>query len=158
MLGGFPMDETASPKDVTLTYNVKCDASSEDYTQGSIDLRLSQELAQAFVMQPVKLESRLLKVGEEPSEGNVVIALQQPDGTYSYTSTANNGFWCKADGRIGNWGNEAPVFVEFNGLTLNYGHRYGVSQTKHTYIVRPTLFYTREGVQYHATILLTIQF
>ena len=158
LLGGFPMDETASPKDVTLTYNVKCDASSEDYTQGSIDLRLSQELAQAFVMQPVKLESRLLKVGEEPSEGNVVIALQQPDGTYSYTSTANNGFWCKADGRIGNWGNEAPVFVEFNGLTLNYGHRYGVSQTKHTYIVRPTLFYTREGVQYHATILLTIQF
>lgn len=158
LLGNFFIDETATPKDVTLSFDVKCNVASIDYPQGTVDLKTSQELAQAFVMKPTVLESKLAAVGKEPAEDKVVIALQQPDGTLNYTSTANNGFWCESNGNIGNWGDTAPVYVEFSGLTMTYGHRYGVSVTGQKYTLRPTLIYTKNGIQYKATIVLNMQF
>ena len=86
------------------------------------------------------------------------IALSQTDGTFAYTSTANNGFWCEANGNVGNWGDTAPVYVEFSGLTMTYGHRKGVSVAGQKYMLKPTLIYTRNGVQYKATIVLNMQF
>ena len=89
MLGNFSIDETAMPKDITLTFDVKCNAGSEDYPQGTVDLKANKDLAQAFVMKPAVLESKLASVGTEPAEDKVVIALGQTDGTFAYTSTAN---------------------------------------------------------------------
>lgn len=158
LLGNFSIDETASPKDITLTFDVECDAASTDYSQGTIDLSTNRDLAQAFVMKPAVLEGKLADVGTEPAEDKVVIALLQTDGTFAYTSTANNGFWCEADGNIGNWGDTAPVYVEFSGLTLTYGHRNGVSVAGQKYTLKPTLIYTKDGVQYKATVVLNMQF
>lgn len=158
LLGNFSIDETAMPKDITLTFDVKCNAGSEDYPQGTVDLKTNKDLAQAFVMKPAVLESKLASVGTEPAEDKVVIALGQTDGTFAYTSTANNGFWCEANGNVGNWGDTAPVYVEFSGLTMTYGHRKGVSVAGQKYMLKPTLIYTRNGVQYKATIVLNMQF
>ncbi len=69
------------PKDITLTFDVKCNAGSEDYPQGTVDLKTNKDLAQAFVMKPAVLESKLASVGTEPAEDKVVIALSQTDGT-----------------------------------------------------------------------------
>lgn len=52
LLGNFSIDETAMPKDITLTFDVKCNAGSEDYPQGTVDLKTNKDLAQAFVMKP----------------------------------------------------------------------------------------------------------
>ena len=65
-LANFSIDETAMPKDITLTFDVKCNAGSEDYPQGTVDLKTNKDLAQAFVMKPAVLESKLASVGTEP--------------------------------------------------------------------------------------------
>lgn len=158
LLGNFSIDETADPKDITLTYNVNCDASAQDYILGTIDLKTNQQLAQAFVIKPSAIESKVMPVGSEPADDRIVIALEQTDGTYSYASTANNGFWCKADGNIGNWGDTAPVYVEFNGLTLTYGHRFGVSKAETKYTICPTFIYIKNGRQYKAKFIINMQF
>lgn len=158
LLGNFTIDTTADPKDITLTYEVRCNAASEDYPQGTIDLKSNRELAQAFVMKPAVLEGKLKPIGTEPVEDTVVIALQQPDGTYVYTSTANNGFWCGADGTIGAWGDTAPVYVEFSGLTLTYGHKFGVSTKGRKYTITSNFIYTKNNKQYKAKLILSMQF
>lgn len=158
LLGSFAIDENANPKDIELTYNLSCKASATDYPLGTINLKTSQELAQAFVLKPEVMESRMLTVGTEPSEGKIAIALKQNDGTYKFTPTANNGFWCDANGNIANWGDTAPVYVEFNGLALTYGHKPGGSVPGKKYAVKPTFVYTKSGVQYKATIELNMQF
>ncbi|WP_256158573.1 DUF4859 domain-containing protein, partial [Phocaeicola vulgatus] len=65
-------------------------------------------MAQAFVMKPAVLESKLASVGTEPADDKVVIALSQTVGSFAYTSTANNGFCCEANGNVGIWGDTAP--------------------------------------------------
>ena len=115
-------------------------------------------MAQPFTVEPAVLEGKLASVGTETAEDKVVIALGQADGTFAYTSTANNGFWCEANGNIGNWGDTAPVYIEFSGLAMTYGHRKGVSVAGQKYVLKPTLIYTRNGVQYKATIVLNMQF
>lgn len=158
LLGNFSIDDTAVPKNITLTFDVRCNAASEGYPQGIVDLKNSRELAQAFVMKPAVLESKLAAVGAEPAEDKVAVALQQTDDTFIYTSTANNGFWCESNGNIGNWGDTAPIYIEFSGLSMTYGHRNGVSVAGQKYTLKPTLIYTKNGVQYKATIVLNMQF
>lgn len=158
LLGNFNIDETAVPKDITLTFDVKCNAASADYPQGTINLQSNQELAQAFVLKPAVMEGKLVAVGTEPAEDKIAIALQQADGTLGYTATANNGFWCEANGNIGSWGDTAPIYVEFSGLVFTYGHRNGISVAGTKYTLKPTLIYTKGGVQYKATLVLNMQF
>jgi hypothetical protein len=156
--GHFSIDETAAPQSVTLTYDLTCDATSSDYVQGTLNLNLSQELAQAFVMQPAVLEEKIAEVGTQPADGIIVIALKQADGSYAYSSTANNGFWCKADGSLGSWGDNSPVYVEFNGLTWSYGAYPGEPEAGQTYTIRPTLIYTTGGQTYTAEVVMNLKF
>ena len=158
LLGNFSIDENADPKDITLTYDVECDASNGGYPLGTIDLSSNKELAQAFVMNPSAIKGLLQGVNAKPSEGKIVWGLEQADGSYAYNSTANNGFWCDADGNITNWGATAAVYVEFSDLTVNYGHYPGQSQAGKTYTVKPTLIYTKNGHQYFATIEINMAF
>jgi hypothetical protein len=158
LLGHFYVDETATPQDIILTYDLDCDASFGEYIIGNINLAHNQRLAQAFAMQPAALESKLMAVGSSPEEGKVAVALLQSDGTYSYAGNANNGFWCNAVGDLGSWSN-GGVYVEFAGLTLTYGHRPGMSITPGTTaVMKPVLIYTKNGTQYKATIVLNMHF
>lgn len=157
LLGNFEIDETADPKDVTVTFNVEAEASNSGYPLGTVDLSVSKDLAQAFVKNPSAIEALIQGVGSKPSEGKIVWGLEQTDGSYKYDSTANNGFWCDADGNLTNWGATAAVYVEFSDLTVTYGHYPGQSVAGETYTVKPTLIYTVGGKEYKATIEINIK-
>ena len=157
LLGNFEIDETADPKDVTVTFNVEAEASNSGYPLGTVDLSASKDLAQAFVKNPSAIEALIQGVGSKPSEGKIVWGLEQTDGSYKYDSTANNGFWCDADGNLTNWGATAAVYVEFSDLTVTYGHYPGQSVAGETYTVKPTLIYTVDGKEYKATIEINIK-
>ena len=158
LLGNFEIDETADPKDVTITFDVKCDASNGGYPLGTIDLSSSKKLAQAFVLNPSAISALVQGVNAKPSEGKVVWGLEQTDGSYAYNSTANNGFWCTAGGDLTNWGADAFTYVEFDGLTITYGHYPGHSVAGETYTLKPTLIYTKDGKEYKATIQINMAF
>ena len=166
LYGNFSIDETKDPADVAFTFDVKCNAASEDYSQGSIQLQGSdlKKLAQAFVMQPSVLSGATLPIAAgqtaEPAEGKVALGLIQSDGKITYQYTANVGFWCNAKGDLDNWGDTAPVYVEYDkdSFTLTYGHRFGVSKAGEKYVLKPVLVYTKGGKQYKATLTLNLQF
>lgn len=158
LLGNFEIDETADPKDVTITYNVKCDSSNSGYPLGSIDLSSSKDLAQAFVLSPSAISGLIQGVNAQPEEGKIVWGLEQTDGSYAYNSTANNGFWATAEGNLTNWGTDAVTYVEFADLTLTYGHYPGHSVAGTTYTIKPTLIYTKDDKQYKSTIVINMEF
>ncbi|ADE82506.1 hypothetical protein PRMUPPPA20_07890 [Xylanibacter ruminicola] len=166
LYGNFSIDETKDPADVAFTFDVKCNAASEDYIQGSIQLQGSdlKKMAQAFVMQPSVLSGATLPIAAgqtaEPAEGKVALGLIQSDGKITYQYTANVGFWCNAKGDLDNWGDTAPVYVEYDkdSFTLTYGHRFGVSKVGEKYTLKPVLVYTKGGKQYKATFTLNMQF
>jgi hypothetical protein len=158
LLGNFEIDETADPKDAIITFDVNCDASNGGYPLGTIDLSSNKNLAQAFVMNPSAISSLIQGVNAKPSEGKIVWGLEQTDGSYAYNSTANNGFWCTADGDLTNWGADAFTYVEFDGLTITYGHYPGHSVAGETYTVKPTLIYTKGGEEYKTTVQINMAF
>ena len=165
--GYIDVDENADPKDVSLSFDLACDASLDTYELGRIDFASTdalEKIAQAFAMQPAILAGSTLPIAanteQKPAEGKVVLGLLQPDGTIAYNYTANVGFWCSAEGKVDNWGDTAPVFFEYDkdNFVLSYGHRYGISQAGQKYTVKPVLVYTKDGKQYKATITLNMQF
>ena len=165
--GYIDVDENADPKDVSLSFDLACDASLDTYELGRIDFASTdalEKIAQAFAMQPATLAGSTLPIAanteQKPAEGKIAFGLQQPDGTISYSYTANVGFWCSAEGKVDNWGDTAPVYFEYDkdNFVLSYGHRYGISQAGQKYTVKPVLVYTKDGKQYKATITLNMQF
>ena len=165
--GYIDVDENADPKDVSLSFDLACDASLDTYELGRIDFASTdalEKIAQAFAMQPATLAGSTLPIAanteQKPAEGKIAFGLQQPDGTIAYSYTANVGFWCSAEGKVDNWGDTAPVYFEYDkdNFVLSYGHRYGISQAGQKYTVKPVLVYTKDGKQYKATITLNMQF
>jgi hypothetical protein len=158
LLGNFSIDEDADPKDVVLNFDVNCDAANASYPLGTIDFSSNKTLAQAFVMTPATMKGLIQSVGSTPAEGKIVWALEQADGSYAYKSTANNGFWCSAEGNLVSWGADAYVYAEFDGLTVTYGHYPGHTVAGETYTIKPTLIYTKGGKQYKARFDINMAF
>jgi hypothetical protein len=164
--GYVDIDPTSKPTDVTITHTVDC-PKSEDWTLGSLNLTDNGDLAKiskAFVMEPSELSGATLAIAsgttQTPTEGKVAFGLLQPDGTISYSYTANGGFFCKADGSVGSYGDGDPVFVEYDKakFVLSYGQYPGKPEAGKKYTVKPVLVYTKDGKQYVATIVLNMQF
>ena len=155
--GNFDIDPTADPKDITLQFTVTCSANSPEYLQGTLDLSANKDLAQAFVLKPSDIVGKIQAVGAQPAEGNIVWACLQSDGSYSYNSTANNGFWCNTQGDNAGW-NAGYGYVEFAALTISYGQYPGKNNAGDSFKLTPTLIYTRDGVQYKAAIEMTFVF
>ena len=155
--GNFDIDPTADPKDITLQFTVNCAANSPEYLQGTLDLSANRNLAQAFVLKPSDIVGKIQAVGAQPAEGNIVWACLQSDGSYSYNSTANNGFWCNTQGDNAGW-NAGYGYVEFAALTISYGQYPGKNNAGDSFKLTPTLIYTRDGVQYKAAIEITFVF
>ena len=158
LYGNFDIDETLDPTDVTLSYDVSCNASNTSYALGTVDLSGSQKLAQAFVLKPSDLRALIQGKNAKPAEGKIVWALEQPDGTYSYNWTATAGFWCDKTGKVTSWGSGQAVYVEFSGLEITYGHQNGTTVAGQKYTLKPTLIYTKDGKEYKATIEINMQF
>ena len=166
LYGNFAIDETKDPTDVEFTFDVKCDAASGDYVLGTIQLQGNdlKKLAQAFVMQPAVLGGNTIAIANgttaEPAEGKIALGLIQADGSISYTYTANVGFYCKADGSQGSWGDNDPLWFEYDKdqFIITYGHKPGCSEAGKKYVLKPVLVYTKGGKQYKATFTLNMQF
>ena len=165
--GYIDVDESADPMDVSLSYDLKCNASSGDWVLGTVDLASNgglEQVAKAFAMQTTTLAGATLPIANgttaEPAEGKVAFGLQQPNGTIAYTYTANVGFYCKADGSLGSWNDGDPIWIEYNkdDFVLTYGHYPGKSEAGKKYVIKPVLVYTKDGKQYKATITLNMQF
>lgn len=155
------------PENVALSHTLQCDAASADYVQGMLRLLDNGDMGQiarAFRMQPSAIAAATLAAGSVPeggpAEGQIAVALTQPDGTLSYAYSANGtGFWIAADGKAGSWGT-APVFFEYDGgsFALGYGHKPGVPQAGKTYTIRPTLVYNHGGKLYKAVVTVQMKY
>lgn len=156
--GNFVIDEDAEPQSIELQFDAHCATNiSAEYLQGSIDLTSNHDLAQAFVLQPSDIISKIQGIGAQPAEGTIVWANLQSDGSYSYQNTANGGFWCDANGDNVGWSG-GNGYVEFSGLTISYGQYPGKNAAGDSFTLTPTLIYTRDGVQYKAAIRLKFTF
>ena len=115
-------------------------------------------------MQPSVLSGAILPIAAnttvEPAEGKIALGLLQPGGSINYTYTANAGFYCKADGSQGSWGDNDPLWFEYDrdSFVLTYGHKPGCSVAGTKYTIKPVLVYTKGGKQYKATFTLNMQF
>ncbi len=94
--GYIDVDENADPKDVSLSFDLACDASLDTYELGRIDFASTdalEKIAQAFAMQPATLAGSTLPIAanteQKPAEGKIAFGLQQPDGSIAYNYTAN---------------------------------------------------------------------
>lgn len=165
LLGSFEIDQTAAPTNLTLTYPLTCDASTAAYPLGTIDLKANgdlKKLAQAFVLEPATLIGNTVAIGAGvvPVEGKVAFGLFQPDGTISYNYTADSGFYCRSDGYQGSWGNNDPIWIEYDRerFVITYGHRPSATIAGQKYTVKPLLVYLKDGVIYTTTFVLELQF
>lgn len=155
--GNMDIDESADPKDVTISLTANCDATSKEYVQGTFDLTSNVNLAKAFALQPSSIASKILGIGNQPAEGQIVWANLQSDGTYSYDNTANGGFWCDTKGDNVGWSN-GYAYTEFSGLTITYGQYPGKNAAGDAFTLTPTLIYTKNGKQYKAAIKIKFLF
>ena len=155
------------PTDIIITHNTTLDATSQSYLLGTLNLLSSGDMgkiAKAFKLQPTQIASATLAPGTVPStgptEGKIAVALTNPDGTLSYSYSANGtGFWVAANGTASSWG-DSPVYFEYNytGYSLSYGHKPGTSIVGTSYTIRPTLVYNKGGKLYRAVIKLQMNF
>ena len=78
----------------------------------------------------------------------------------NYSYTANAGFYVKADGSQGSWGDKDPLWFEYgkDEFIITYGHYPGQSEAGKSYTIKPVLVYTKNGQQYKATFNLNMQF
>lgn len=118
-----------------------------------------QALAQAFVMQPTILSSKIMDAGSQPEEGKIAFAALKPDGTLDYNTTANDlGFWYDKDGNTIVWGDNSRVFAEFSkdNFEFTIGQYPGKCSSGDRYTIKQALIYTKNNVQYKATFVFNI--
>lgn len=155
------------PESIALDHTLACDATSADYVQGTLRLLDNGDMgriAKAFKMQPAEIAAATLAAGSVPeggpADGQVAVALTNPDGSLSYAYSANGtGFWIAADGSASSWGS-APVYFEYDSgsYALAYGHKPGAPQAGTTYTIRPTLVYNHGGKLYKAVITIEMKY
>ncbi len=163
--GYYDFDPEAAPADTTVAYTVTANGASAEYALGTVNLiatGLMEPVGKAFKMQPAEIAAAMLPIAAgqtaTPQEGKISLAMKAPTGTaYSYTYTANTGFWCNAAGAATSFAAGA-VFVEYDTATatLTYGHQPSQGRGQ-TYTLRPTFVLKHGGVLYHATIELTMK-
>lgn len=161
------IDPSATPQNLDLSYNLTCSSSKTSYDQGTINLSSNgamEKIAQAFVMQPSTISGATSTIAANivgaPSEGKVVLGLEDASGNISYRYSANAGFYCNADGSVGSYAAHSPVWFEYNKDTfvITYGHYPGYSKSGTTYTIRPVLVYTKDGVQYKVRLTLNMAY
>lgn len=164
LLGSVVIDPDAQPTDVTFTYDLSFPATTNgDYTGTTISVINEgdmEELAQAFVMQPSLIASKIMEANATPAEGQIAFAAVQADGSLEYNCTANGlGFWYDKAGNAIGWGDDSYVFAEFNKDTFTFtiGQFPDHCTAGDTYTIRQALVYTLNGKQYTAIFVFNIR-
>ncbi|MCF0201970.1 MAG: DUF4859 domain-containing protein [Bacteroidaceae bacterium] len=163
--GYIDIDPSVDPTSVNIPVTLQCNAAEPGYEQGVVNFTetgILGQICQAFVMTSSQLASctQAPSGSAEPKEGMVTFGLLQPDGSIAYTYTANTGFYITADGSLGSWGNNDPIYVEYEekDFLLHYGHKPNCSVAGTTYNVKPCLVYVKNGKQYVATFDMTMKY
>ena len=164
LLGSVVIDPDAQPTDVTFTYDLSFPATTNgDYTGTTVSVINEgdmEELAQAFVMQPSLIASKIMEANATPAEGQIAFAAVQADGSLEYNCTANGlGFWYDKAGNAIGWGDDSYVYSEFNKDTFTFtiGQFPDHCTAGDTYTIREALVYTLNGTQYTATFVFNIR-
>ena len=136
-----------------VDYPISISVDLQDWAIGEINLGeqpvldflglTSDQLADAFLTLPSGQTV-------EPAEGKVVLGNLQSDGTYSFTGSSNNGFWCDKNGDRVSWGNGTAIYSERgNGksLILTYGQMAGSFAKGEVVHLRPAMIYVKGGVK-----------
>ncbi len=151
----------SEPKNTTIDYTATGDGTSSDFVLGTFSLSESGILAQvaaAFDMNEGDVKSLLQSISagstSTPSEGKISFGLLQPDNSYTYTYTANSGFWTNDAGYSVTWGNNQSVYLEIDKstMTATYGHM-GNGGAKNI-TLHPVFAYTKNGKTYYAILNL----
>ena len=164
LLGSVVIDPDAQPTDVTFTYDLSFPATTNgDYTGTTVSVINEgdmEELAQAFVMQPSLIASKIMEANATPAEGQIAFAAVQADGSLEYNCTANGlGFWYDKAGNAIGWGDDSYVYSEFNKDTFTFtiGQFPDHCTAGDTYTIREALVYTLNGTQHTATFVFNIR-
>ena len=164
LLGSVVIDPDAQPTDVTFTYDLSFPATTNgDYTGTTVSVINEgdmEELAQAFVMQPSLIASKIMEANAMPAEGQIAFAAVQADGSLEYNCTANGlGFWYDKAGNAIGWGDDSYVYSEFNKDTFTFtiGQFPDHCTAGDTYTIREALVYTLNGTQHTATFVFNIR-
>lgn len=163
LLGSVEIDTGKEPADVTFTYDVSFPPTTDgDYTGTTVSIYSKgdmQALAQAFVMQPTILSSKIMDAGSQPEEGKIAFAALKPDGTLDYNTMANGlGFWYDKDGNTIVWGDNSRIFAEFSkdNFEFTIGQYPGKCSSGDKYTIKQALIYTKNNVQYKATFVFNV--
>ncbi|MEH6304404.1 DUF4859 domain-containing protein [Olivibacter sp. CPCC 100613] len=151
LINHIDLEEGATPKDTTFTYDVSFPRDTVNYTGKTVTVDITQ-LAQTFVLQPGKITQLM--------GSNVKFYAVEPDGNLNATTTANGyGHWFDANGNVINWGSNAKVFSEFNATNFAFsiGQYPGHSISGNQYTVKQALVYEYEpGKTAQATFVFKI--
>lgn len=166
--GMIDVDPSKDPEDITLkierTYDL---ANYKDYGLEDIDLLAdgtATKLCEAFSLSSAEFASAVQTIGvgitNTPAEGKITFGLLQPDGTIAYTYTANGGFYINEDGSLGSWGENSPVWVEYNptAFILSLGQYPGQTVADKTYGYKPVFTYVKGGKEYNAVFEVNVTF
>ncbi|MDR1783400.1 MAG: DUF6055 domain-containing protein [Dysgonamonadaceae bacterium] len=164
LFGAVVINPDDEPTDVAFTYNLSFAADASNYSGATVNISTNGDLAKlckAFVMQSSSIQGLLLARASQPTEGKIVFAAIQSDGSVSYNFTANGyGFWYDSKGDVISWGsaNDSKIFVEFNESTFEFsiGQYPAKCKTGDKYTVKEVLIYTKDGKQYKATFVFNV--
>lgn len=162
ILGNITIDPNASPKDITLTYNLSIPADANTYSGIEINMienRDIYEIAQAFVMQPAEMVGIMLDPKQHPQENKIAFASIESDGRHNYDTTANGyGFWFNKSGDVVGWGSESFIFSEFthSDFTFFIGQYPNKCKKGDKFTIKEALIYTKNDKQYKAIFQFNI--
>lgn len=162
------MEETAPEYTLVDDHNLACKydfypkASNPDYAIGQLYLD-DTEVLDFLGLTADELLDKFVALGAfetvEPAEGTIVLANLESDGTYCYTGSSNNGFWCNADGDRTTWGDGHKVYSERSGLALDLGHLpNGGNSAGDVVEMRPAVQYMKGGELYTVQYTITYHF
>jgi hypothetical protein len=147
-------DNTAMSADLSLP--VSYSKYQNDYLIGNISIA-TDEIANFFGISVDQIADKLLDAGAEPAEGKIAALNYQSNDSYSYTPTANNGYWLDANGDQSTWGDNGYLYWELPGASIDYGQMPGKLEVGKSYELRPTFVYTTGGTAKTLYVTITLK-
>ncbi len=116
LFGNLDFNGTETPQSITLEHDITTSAAAgyggTFYTLEDDDI---VAVARAFVMQPSEIVAAIPADRANVQSGKVKLAAVLPDGSLSYSYTANGyGFWYGSDGSVQGWGTNSYLYMEYD--------------------------------------------
>ncbi|MCC8407822.1 DUF4859 domain-containing protein [Mucilaginibacter sp. UR6-1] len=136
LLGYATPGTSASPKDVSFTYDVSITHDNTNYASAQVSVDVSK-LIGSFLLQPTQLTSLM--------SSNIKFYAIESNGNLNANTTANGyGHWFDASGNVINWGNGAMIWSEYDEKNFNFtvGQYPGHVKTGDKFTLKQALVYT----------------